>query len=75
MRLNPRILVGIILLVAGILAVVYGGFSYTSEEHSADLGPIQVAVEEKEHVNIPLWAGVAAIVAGGVVLAVSGRRS
>ena len=74
MQLSPRILIGIVLLVAGILAVVYGGFSYTSDEHTADLGPIQLSVEEKETVNIPLWAGIVAIAAGAVVLSVSTRR-
>jgi hypothetical protein len=53
---------------------VYGGFSYTKETHEADLGPLHMSVEEKQHVNVPVWAGVGAIVAGGFLLVVVGRR-
>ncbi|MEE4273704.1 MAG: hypothetical protein V2I67_18660 [Thermoanaerobaculales bacterium] len=53
--LNIRILIGIILVVGGILAVVYGGFSYTGESDTADLGPVELSVDEEKTVNIPLW--------------------
>jgi hypothetical protein len=49
---------GVVLLVLGILGVVYGGFSYTKEKAGAKVGPLEVQVTEKEHVNVPLWAGV-----------------
>lgn len=62
----------IALIVAGALALAYGGFSYTSETHTADVGPIHMSVDEKERVNVPVWAGVAAIVVGGFLL--WGRR-
>jgi len=62
----------IVLIVAGILGLAYGGFSYTRETHQAKLGPIELSVKEKETVNIPMWAGVGAIVIGGVLL-VAGR--
>jgi uncharacterized membrane protein YidH (DUF202 family) len=68
--MNPLKLVGIILIVGGALALGFGGFSYTKETHKADIGPIHVAVEEKQDVNIPLWAGLAAVVVG-VILVVS----
>ena len=61
-----------VLIVAGILGLVYGGFSYTRETHQAKLGPIELSVKERETVNIPMWAGVGAIVIGGVLL-VAGR--
>ncbi len=67
-------ILAIVLIVGGILALVYGGFSYTRETHDADLGPLELSVEEQQHVNIPLWAGVGAIVAGGVLLVVPRRR-
>lgn len=70
MQVNLKVLIGIILLVGGILAAVYGGFTYTEDSHSVDLGPIDVAVQEEETVNIPLWAGLAIAAVGGVVLAV-----
>jgi uncharacterized membrane protein YidH (DUF202 family) len=71
--MNPLKTVGIVLVVAGVLALMYGGFSYTKETHKADIGPIHVAVEEKQDVNIPLWAGVAAVVVG-IVLLVTPKR-
>ena len=56
------------LIVAGILALVYGGFTYTKETHQAKLGPIDISVKDKETVNIPIWAGIGAIVIGGVAV-------
>ena len=64
----------IVLLVAGALALVYGGFTYTKKTHKTELGPISFAIKEKETVNVPVWAGVAAIVAGGVLLFVSTKK-
>lgn len=61
------------LIVAGILGLAYGSFSYTSETHDAKLGPIELSVEEKETVNVPVWAGVAAIVLGSALLLVPTR--
>ena len=56
--------IGIVLLVLGILGVAYGGFSYTKEKGGAKIGPVEIQVTEKERVNIPLWAGLLAGVAG-----------
>jgi hypothetical protein len=64
--------VGIVLLVVGLLAVAYGGFSYTKDETAAKIGPVEIQVQEKERVNIPLWAGIVTAVAGAVLLV---RRS
>lgn len=66
--MNPAKIVGILLLIAGALGLVYGGFTYTSDVHRADLGPLHMSVKEKDRVNIPVWAGIAAIVAGGMLL-------
>ena len=68
--MNATKLVGIALIALGILALVFGGFSYTKETHEAKLGPIELSVKDKERVNIPMWAGIGAIVIGGVLLAV-----
>lgn len=65
----------IILLVAGALALAYGGFSYTKETTAVSFGPIQLEVKEKKTVNIPIWAGIAALVVGGILLVSSGKRS
>jgi len=61
---------GIALIVAGLLALAYGGFSYTKETHETKIGPLELAVKDTERVNIPVWAGVAAMVAGGLLLVV-----
>jgi LPXTG-motif cell wall-anchored protein len=66
--MNVQRLAAIVLIVVGALGVAYGGFSYTSETHHADLGPIHMSVAEKERVNIPMWAGVGALVLGGFLL-------
>ena len=63
-------MVGIALIAAGILGLVYGGFSYTKETHEAKLGPLELSVTDRERVNVPVWAGVAAIVAGGLLLVI-----
>lgn len=67
-------IVGVILIVAGTLALVYRGFTYTKETHDAKLGPIEFSVKEKETITIPTWAGVGAIVVGGILLLVPGKK-
>ena len=62
-------IVGVVLLAAGILALVYRGFNYTKETHKAELGTLQFQVKEKEHVEVPVWAGVVLAAAGGALLA------
>jgi len=59
---------GIVLIVAGVLGLAYGSFSYTKDTQEAKLGPIELSVKNKETVNIPVWAGVGAIVAGAFLL-------
>ena len=66
-------ILAILLIVGGALGLAYGGFSYTKEDHQAKVGPIEINVKEKQTVSIPLWAGVGAIVIGGVLLL--GRRA
>ena len=68
-------LVAILLMVVGILGLGYGGFSYTKETHNADIGPLHLQVNEKEHVNIPLWAGIGALVGGALLLVGTSRKS
>jgi multidrug transporter EmrE-like cation transporter len=61
-------ILGIILIVTGILALVYGNFTFTRETHEAKIGPIELTVKDKEKVEVPTWAGIASIVAGSVLL-------
>jgi len=61
-------MVGIGLVVCGALGLIYGGFTYTKETHEAKIGGLELSINDDETVNIPVWAGVAAIVAGGIAL-------
>ncbi len=71
--MNATRIVAIVLIVAGILGLAYGGFSYTKEETQAKIGPLELRMKDKQTVSIPLWASVAAIAVGGVLLFV-GRK-
>ncbi len=66
--MNATILVGLILIVGGALGLVFGGFSYTKDSSAVKIGPVELSMKQKETINIPLWAGVGAIVAGGLLL-------
>jgi hypothetical protein len=66
--MNALKIAAIVLIVAGVLGLALGSFSYTKDTHEAKLGPIELSVKEKETVNVPVWAGVGAIVIGGVIL-------
>ena len=72
--MNTIKIVAITLIVAGVLGLIYGSFSYTKETHGVKLGPIELSVKEKETVNVPVWAGVGAIVVGGLLLVFGGRK-
>jgi LPXTG-motif cell wall-anchored protein len=63
-------IVAILLIAAGIIGLVYGGITYTRTTHDAKLGPLEVSIKDKETINVPVWAGVGAIVAGGALLLV-----
>ena len=65
---------GLVLVVAGLLGLGYGSFTYTKDTHTAKVGPIQLSVKEKETVNVPVWAGIGAILAGGLMLLAGSRR-
>ena len=62
-------LLGAIFLILGILALTYGGFTYTRDREKARVGPVHIEVEDEERVNIPLWLGVASAVGGAALLA------
>ncbi len=73
--MNATKIIGALLIVGGILGLTIGGFSYTKQTQQAKLGPIELSMSEKETVNIPLWASIIAIVAGGGLLLVGGKKS
>ena len=65
----------ILLIVAGGLGLTYGSFSYIKETHEATVGSIELSVKDKQTINIPVWAGVGAIVFGGVLLIYGSKKS
>ena len=72
--MNAVKITAIVLIVAGVLGLVYGSFSYTKETQEVKLGPIELSVKDKETVNVPIWAGVGAIAVGGVLLLLAARK-
>lgn len=68
-------IVAIVLIIGGILGLVYGQFSYTKETQEAKIGPLELSVKDTQTVNVPVWAGVAAIVAGGALLFFASKKS
>ena len=72
--MNPTKLIGIILIAAGCLGLVYGGFSYTKETTGMKLGPIELKIQEKETVTIPLLVSAGAIAIGVFLLVAVGRK-
>jgi hypothetical protein len=72
--MNAVKIVAMVLIVAGIFGLVYGGFSYTKETTALKLGSMELSVKEKETVNVPVWAGIGAIAAGTLLLLFGGRK-
>lgn len=73
--MNAMKVAAIVLIVAGVLGLAYGGFSFTKETHEMKLGPLELSVKEKQDVNVPVWAGIGAILIGGALFVFGGRRS
>lgn len=72
--MNPTKMAALVLIVAGVLALAYGGFTYTKETHDANIGPIHMSVDEKETVDVPIWAGLGALLLGGALLVFGNKR-
>jgi TRAP-type C4-dicarboxylate transport system permease small subunit len=68
-------ILAIVLIAAGVLALVYGGFTYTQATHQANIGPVNISVQDNRTVDVPIWAGVGAIVLGGALLLAGSRKS
>lgn len=73
-KMNAIKIAAIVLIAAGVLGLAYGSFSFTRETHEAKIGPIELSVKDKQTVNVPVWAGVGAIVIGGVLLVLGGWK-
>ena len=72
--MNPVKLVAIALIVVGALGLAYGGFSYTKDTTVVKFGPLELSAKEKQTVNVPMWAGIGAIVVGGLILVLAGKK-
>ena len=73
--MNAVKMAAVVLIAAGVLGLVYGSFSYTKETHDIKLGPLEMSVAEKQTVNVPVWAGIGAIVVGGVLLLYASKKT
>lgn len=71
--MNTLRLISVVLMLAGALALGYGGFNYTRETHQVDVGPLHMQMHERGHVTIPVWAGIASLIAGLALLGYSSR--
>lgn len=72
--MNSTRFIAVALIVAGVLGLAYGGFSYTKDTTAVKLGPLELSVKEKKNVNVPMWAGVGAIVIGGLLLVMGNKK-
>ena len=72
--MNSFKLVAIVLVVGGILGLAYGGFSYTKDTTVVKLGPLEISAQERKTINVPMWAGIGAIVAGGLLLVLGSKK-
>lgn len=72
--MDAKTMAAIVLIIAGVLGLAYGGFSYTKDTHEAKIGPIEFSVKDEQRVNIPIWAGAASIIAGVLLLVVRTKR-
>ena len=72
--MNVVKMAGIALIVAGVLGLLYGSFSYTKDTHQAKIGPIELSLKGTKTINVPVWAGVAGILIGGALLVFGGRK-
>jgi hypothetical protein len=68
-------IIGILLIAAGVLGLIYGGFSYTKDSHTAKLGPLAITVQEKETVAVPVLASVGSIIFGVILIVTGARKS
>ena len=73
--MNAVKIVAVLLIVAGVLGLIYGGFTYTKTTSQAQIGPLELTVKDNKTVNVPIWAGVGAIVIGGVLLFMQSRKA
>ena len=67
--------VGVILIVAGIVMLIFRSFTYTKEQKVVDLGPLQISEKQKETINWPIYAGAVAVIAGIAVVLIDKKKA
>ena len=72
--MDAKKIVAVVLMAAGLLSLVYKGFSYTKESESTKLGPLELTVKEKERVEVPVWVGVGLVIVGGGLLLLGKKK-
>ena len=72
--MNPIRIIALVLVVGGALGLVYGGFTYSKENHEAKIGPVELSVTENKTIDIPTWAAFGAVIVGAALLFVGGKR-
>ena len=71
--MKPAGIVGIILIVIGVIALAYGGFTYTTREKVIDAGPLQVSADRQKTIPLPPILGGLCLV-GGIILVLAGNK-
>lgn len=67
-------ILGIVLIVAGILALAYGGFTYTTHKRAVDMGPLQIETSKRHQVFVPPILGISGIIIGGALLFIGSSK-
>jgi hypothetical protein len=73
--MNALKVVALALIAAGILGLIYGGFTYTKNSREAKIGPLEMTMNQKQTVDVPVWAAVGAIVVGAGLLLAGSRKT
>ena len=73
--MNAMKISGIVLIVLGLAGFFTGGFSFIKETTKAQIGPLQINVQEKKSIGIPEWLSIGAVVLGGVLLVMGSRKA
>lgn len=72
--MKASLIIGALLIALGGASLMYKSFTYTSEETVVQIGPLKATAETEKHVPIPVWIGIAAIVAGVAVIVIGNRK-
>ena len=66
---------GIVLIIAGVLMLIFGNISFTKEKKLVDVGPLEINKKEKHTIDWPNYAGAIAVIGGIALIALDRRRT